>query len=294
MKKINQYNKNNLNKKQSETSYATFGLRIIETGKKASPFEFKLCVRSYKMTIETNHNIVYWDGTSAVNFANRAIENVNAYANELYRLIDPYRKMYLTDFYLNPIFNTLLPNYHPLLRFTFQLLIANPQIAYYNSLIERDIIAKICSAELDISEFIKSEFLDVIHNAETREKVISTFIFAIKCAFIGPFLAYLGVCLIPESWGTLINAIIVSVIKSIMSYIFFQNIHDIPAMVLITGTIRGIIFHHASVFFKESDYGSGDIFYLATGVRQVAEPAVKRLEKIDIKSQLLTRSFSAS
>lgn len=292
--------KNNTQAISSQVSGGTssnFGKREVEQSKSNSIYFLKLVSDSWNLTIGISEEIAVLCKKVAP-IGNRivewGVEGLDSYKSELYRLINPYHQMYLIDIYMGPIVSKLLPTCPPLLRFTVQALLAHPQLVYFNRLKEEGVLDKIWNGELSfLKEFFVREFRSIFA-PETRIKIAFTLVMALKCAFIGPFLAYLGARFLSETCGPLVTTIMVSIAKGILSYIIFQNIHDFPVIliptILIAGTIRGVIYFRAAEIFKDLRFEGGDTFYLATGVRQTFEPAVKRLEKTDI-SQFLLRNF---
>lgn len=221
-------------------------------------------------------------------------EEINAHIIGAMDRFDPYAQQYCADYYLGPIVDYLFPQTHPLMRFTIQTFLGYPEITYYNGLQEDNIISRIWRNELSISNFIKSEYLS-LYDKEVQLKILSTMSKAMDVAFIGPFLAYFAICVLPEALGGLMNAVILSIFKSILSCMLFQATNDpinFP-MVSVAGIIRGIIFYYAMAYFKNLGLNSKDVFYLTMVVRSFFEPQVKKLEKLDIY-QFLTRSFSAT
>lgn len=206
-----------------------------------------------------------------------------AQTNETFKRCDYFRQQYIIEFYLAPQISALLPNTAPLLRFTLSGTIIHPMIAYYNELQKKGILSEIYEKNLPLLEFVKSEYLS-LSSRETQLKVISTIAEGFKQAMMGPFLTYLGISILPKAYGALINAVLISIVKSIISYLFFQNTNiQVPLiLMLITGSLRGAIYYEASVFFDFLRFESGDVFYLSMWVRQLFEPILKTLEKLNI------------
>ncbi len=218
----------------------------------------------------------------------------NSHIRESSKKIEYFLQQYQIDCCLNPLSNLLLPREHHLIHATFQVFIGYPMIFCFNKLQERDIFSKIWEQELNLSDFIKSEICN-LSNIEVQSKIYSIMIKAIECAFLGPFFAYLGLCILPEAFGGLINAMILSIVKSIIICIFFQQTKEpinFP-MLSVAGSIRGAIFYYASVYFKSLQYNAKDVFYFSIIVRYFFEPQIKKIEKLSV-NQFLTRNFSAT
>lgn len=217
-----------------------------------------------------------------------------SHLKESYDKIEYFLQQYQIDCFLNPLVFPLLPNSHPLIHSTIQVFFGYAPIIYFNKLQERHIFSKIWERELNLSDFIKSEFFN-LSSTEVQSKIRSIMVKAIECAFLGPFFAYLGLCILPIAFGGLINAIILSIAKSIIIYIFFQQTREpinFP-MLSVAGSIRGAIFYYATVLFKSLQYNAKDVFYFSIIVRYFFEPQIKKIEKLSL-NQFLTRNFSAT
>lgn len=215
-------------------------------------------------------------------FCKRTVEW--AQTNETFKKCDYFRQQYLIEFFLSPAINTLLPTTAPLLRFTLSGIIVHPLITYYNELQKRSIFSELFENKLNFHDFIKSEFLN-LSSSDTQSKVSTTIISGVKLAMMGPFFTYLGMCILPKAYGALINAILVSIAKSIITYIFFQNANNaqIPFIImLLTGSLRGAIFCKASEFFNFLHFEYGDVFYLSMWTRQIVDPIIKFIEQPNI------------
>lgn len=222
-------------------------------------------------------------------------QEFQSHVTESTKQIKYYIHQYEMDWYLGPFVNSVLTTETPpLLRFTLQTFLAHPQIVYFNKLYEAGTFSKIYEGKLSIYNFIKSECKN-LGDIKALTNIFSTLTTGLKFAIIGPLLAYCTAYAFSEMLNGFASTIVTNILKTLLAYMLFQfqNLKHLsifyallPTM-CIAGSIRGFIFYYASVFFKDLNFDSKNIFYFSMIVRHIFEPQVKKIEKFDFSQFII-------